>query len=658
MLRRQDTEASASTSSNSNSNSLLTPSASAVVPATLPPPRKGGTKYQNQYHGKYAALARTSSSCRQVIMIIGAIVTLISLNMPWKDDNDNSAQSSSIVLLSPTAMEESFSLSADRPNSISNRNSISGEIITENTPRTMLRTEAKLTMSTDVNVAMDMDMDGLRKAFPPSVWTLAGANSDSETSQIVQDSLSRESKARAMKLCGTFLYSSIRRAASVRDIGQATSTFVSTGDIPYMWTRDSAVQMGIYVGRMHTQKWLRLIVEGAIRRQAFNIIQDPYANAYYQSWVDPSTLALRERVIGRGGWVATRNFELDSGAYFMTQLYDYYVAKGLYKPDVLLAETMIFDAVMLMVDTFIVEQHHEEQSPYRYFELPRNGMGHPTAYTGMIWSGFRPSDDPCEYGYLIPANIHAAAGLERVLELNKRIWKSEDLEKKAKKLLREVAQGIQRHGTVERAGEKIYAYEVDGKGHVVADFDDPNVPSLLSIPLLGWSGCDRDVYRATRKRLLSPEINKFYLDNAAFRGQASPHTPKGFVWPMSFVIEALTEEGTKQELAASHLFQLTQSLNAACNDSAHEGVNSKTGCTGGIGGFSRAWFEWSNVLFVVLVESVLGEQCDAIGQSDILDEQAAMGEKAHTNFFSNKYKNDHRVPKFYLGVEAQVRHFD
>jgi meiotically up-regulated gene 157 (Mug157) protein len=165
---------------------------------------------------------------------------------------------------------------------------------------------------------------------------------------------------------------------------------------------------------------------------------------------------------------------------------------------------------------------------------------------------------------------------------------------------------------VGRAGETIYAYKVTGKVT-----DDPNVPSLLSIPLSGWSGFGHDVYQATRKRLLSPETINLYLNNAAFRGQASPHTPYGYVWPMFFVIEALTEEGTNQEIAASHLFRLTQS---ACNDSAHEGVNSKTGCTGRSGGFSRACFEWSNVLFVVLVESALGEQCDAIDQSDILDE--------------------------------------
>lgn len=106
-------------------------------------------------------------------------------------------------------------------------------------------------------------------------------------------------------------------------------------------------------------------------------------------------------------------------------------------------EPIVFDAVRLMLDTWVVEQHHEARSPYRYSELPRNGLGSPVAYTGarqlfylaawtsgicvastlaprmfsktwaataicpagMTWSGFRPSDDPTQYGYLVPANM-------------------------------------------------------------------------------------------------------------------------------------------------------------------------------------------------------------------------------------------------------------
>ena len=140
---------------------------------------------------------------------------------------------------------------------------------------------------------------------------------------------------------------------------------------------------------------------------------------------------------GRGGWVATRNFEVDSGAYFISLLWNYYRTPGLYAPERLLNETVVHDAVAAMINTWRIEQRHEEQSPYRwvasmgswlaaggrsvgscgrrpccplqhltppglaprpfarrYSELPRNGLGPPSGYTGMIWGGYRPSDDP------------------------------------------------------------------------------------------------------------------------------------------------------------------------------------------------------------------------------------------------------------------------
>lgn len=525
------------------------------------------------------------------------------------------------------------------------------------------------------------DLDSLRERLPPSVWTVAGRNSDLSVAKIVADRklLKGSEMDEGMKLCGNFLFSTIKRAVQVGDMGE--QTFVATGDIDSMWTRDSAVQIGIYVGRMASaaappapsssllsstparavvpgQPFLRPVVEGAIRRQAFNIIQDPYANAYARHWREPSELELKDRVIGRGGWVDTRNYEVDSGAYFFTQLYDYYVAENLYRPDALLEEPLIFDAVTLMVDTYIVEQHHETKSPYRYFELPEGGKGSKTSYTGMTWSGFRPSDDKCQYGYLVPSNIHAAAGLERILELNKRIWKSDELGRKATALLRDMEKGIRDHGVVEvpaasgKGTERIYAYEVDGLGHALKDFDDANVPSLLSIPLLGWSGYDRDVYQTTRARLLNPKFNSYYYHGKVLRGMGSPHTPHEYVWPMAMAIEALTEEGTPDHRAEVFAFQVRQSLKSACNGAMHEGVSSSQGCPT----FTRPWFEWANALFVVLMETTMGQRCDARGRdaSQAMDDGTA--NVRNPQFYENKFQNDHTIPKFYQGIESKVKY--
>jgi meiotically up-regulated gene 157 (Mug157) protein len=417
---------------------------------------------------------------------------------------------------------------------------------------------------------------------PPSLWSTGILPSPTNITSL----LTPEEVARAKTLCGTFFYSTLKRAVHVAGLSQ--EVFVATGDIDYMWTRDSAVQLSIYLNHHTRRPWLRLLVEGAVRRNAFNILQDPYANAYYHSWKDPSTLPLKDRVIGRGGFVATRNYELDSGAYFLNLLYDYYVSADLYRPEALLGEPIVFESVLLLVETWIVEQNHEDESPYRYFELDRDGRGKPTAYTGMTWTGFRPSDDRSAYGYLIPANIHAAAALERVLVLNDQIWKHGDLARKASKLLRDIEDGINKFGIVtdNSTGERMYAYEVDGMGGVLASFDDANVPSLLSIPLLGWSKWDRDVYRATRRKILSKD-NIHYHEGTAVRGIGSQHTPGRKVWPMAMAIEGLTEEEDGPDRNERMAFQMRQLLLSACNDAMHESVGADSVCT-----YTRPWFEW------------------------------------------------------------------
>ena len=484
--------------------------------------------------------------------------------------------------------------------------------------------------------------------LPPSIWSTRKLSTPVD----ITPYLSTNETQRAKELCGKFIYSTLQRAVHAGDM--AEEVFVATGDIDFMWIRDSVVQMSTYLNHHMDKPWLRFLVEGAIRRNAFNIIQDPYANAYYHEWKDPNELSLKDRVIGRGGFVATRNYELDSGAYFLCHLYDYFMAQDIYRPEALLEEPMIFEAVMLMIETWIVEQRHEEQSPYRYFELPREGLGSETIFTGMTWTGFRPSDDACTYGYLIPANIHAAAALERVLILNDRVWRHDDLGRKATQLLKEIENGINKYGIITNEnGERFYAYEVDGKGGIVSDLDDANIPSLLSIPLLGWSGYDHEVYRTTRRRILSDQ-NSYYFEGEQIKGIGSPHTNKNMVWPMSLVVEGLTEEGDNK--AEKMAFQMKQLLLSACKSSMHESVNVDNVC-----GFTRAWFEWANALFVLYTEATLDIRCDVVGSSRAKEKAAklavdsvAASKSQFGLYYSNLYQNSPSFPEHYQGEVAGV----
>jgi len=463
--------------------------------------------------------------------------------------------------------------------------------------------------------------------------------------------LTTEEQTKIQHLCGKFFYSTLEKAVRVE--GSSTpNVYVGTGDIDNMWIRDSMVQLSLYLN-LPNQPWVRLLVEGSIRRNAFNIIQDPYANSYNKKWLDPSSLPVKERVIGRGGYVATKNYELDSGAYYLNFLYDYYRQPDFYNPESLLLEPIIFESVLLLVETWITEQHHDTHSSYRYFELEREGKGPPTRYTGMTWSGFRPSDDPCQYGYNIPSNIHAASALEKILILNAQLWKHMGLHQKVTKLLTEIESGIHKYGII-RSTQRLrrnnntssalasssfyYAYEVDGFGNKLTNFDDANIPSLLSIPLLGWTKYDHAIYKTTRTQLLSSSTNtQTYYNGTLYQGIGSPHTPQHYVWPMSFIVQGLTEihslnttssstgntitnintNTNKKSVEKKMAFQMKQLLQSAYGDAMHESVhvNSKNQ-------FTRYWFKWANALFVIYAQATIPDlQCQEMGSQLIKNEE-------------------------------------
>lgn len=478
--------------------------------------------------------------------------------------------------------------------------------------------------------------------LPAEIW--AGGHRRNTTASLVNEVRALLGEAPTQEvaaLCGRTLYHSLTFGATAHDLGQWT--FISTGDIKDMWIRDSAVQVGIYLSRVSKRPALRRLVEGALRAQAFFITQDPYANAYSASWRRTEDLSKFERQLGRGGWIATRNYELDSGAYFMNLLWNYYVTPGVHAPQGLIGESLIYDAVSLMVDTWTTEQHHEESSTYRYSELPREGVGSPTSYTGMTWSGFRPSDDPNTYGYNVPGNIYAAGALQRVLVLNTAVWNSEDLGARVSTLLKGIEDGIRRWGVVEvEPGVKVYAYEVDGLGSNLTDFDDANVPSLLAIPLLGWTNYDRGIYQTTRARLLDKDKNRYYFKGAEIEGIGSPHTGQKMVWPMAVAMEALTTEDPHERVRLIRSLLKMQCGNGLMHESVN--VDNLNHCT-------RPIFEWANALAVVVAEAALGIDCESEAEKFRLKEIA----DREVNDQGTKPANGGAdLPLYYQGVEAAV----
>lgn len=246
-----------------------------------------------------------------------------------------------------------------------------------------------------------------------------------------------------------------------------------------------------------------------------------------------------------------------------------------------------------VTDVFTTEQHHES-SPYYFVRmncpasdtLPENGHGTPVTYTGMTWSGFRPSDDACRYGYLIPANLMACKALESMI-LFAHMMGDQALKGTAEKLCSDIHLGILAHGIVNHPqfGE-IYAYETDGAGHYHL-MDDANVPSLLSLPYLGVCSPEEPVYLRTRSYVLSAH-NPYYFCGDAARGIGSPHTPDGFIWPISLCIQLMTATSAEEKAACLKLLLSTHAGTGFMHESFHRDDPAR---------FTRSWFAWANSLF-------------------------------------------------------------
>lgn len=369
------------------------------------------------------------------------------------------------------------------------------------------------------------------------------------------------------------------------------TTFVVTGDIPAMWLRDSTAQIRPYLALAKESCELQAIISGLIKKQFFYIKVDPYANAFNEMANHAGHV---EDHTEMNPWVWERKYELDSLCYPVQLSYLFYKNTG---------STSHFTkeyiaGIRLILQLFEIEQHHES-SPY-VFERATNrkedtlsydGKGAPVGYTGMIWSGFRPSDDTCTYGYLIPANMFAVVILGYIEELFQTVLHDEEILKSAQKLKTDVEAGIHHYGvTQNNSGEAVYAYEVDGLGRATI-MDDSNVPSLLSAPYLGYIPSEDSLYLQTRKTILSVE-NPFYFSGDYASGIGSSHTPKDYIWPIALAIQGLTTNNKKEkERILDHLVATD-----AGTKMMHEGFDVNNPQQ-----YTREWFSWANMLYCELV---------------------------------------------------------
>jgi len=359
---------------------------------------------------------------------------------------------------------------------------------------------------------------------------------------------------------------------------EAGLPFIVTGDIPAMWLRDSTWQVAPFL-RSKNQALGELLCKLSISQVRLFLI-DPLANAFNP---EPNGACWHRDFPDQSPWVFERKFELDSWASIL------YLARRVKEvwgiTDHLNAE---FDeALKLMIELAVQEQRHDP-STYRFVRnngvphdaLSNDGYGAPLGYTGMVFSAFRPSDDACQYGYLIPSNYFLLSEFKKLPP-----------HLQPTKLIEEIDSGLKDYGLSEDG----YAYEIDGLGNRLM-IDDANLPSLLSLPYFGAIEINDTHYQRTRDRILSDQ-NPYFFAGTYASGIGSQHTPDGHIWPIAIATAGLTSGSKSEQEFALGVLEATD----AGTGLMHESFDKDDPKT-----FTRSWFSWADAMYLELLLTVYG----------------------------------------------------
>ncbi|HWG18770.1 MAG TPA: glycoside hydrolase family 125 protein [Acidobacteriaceae bacterium] len=372
-------------------------------------------------------------------------------------------------------------------------------------------------------------------------------------------------------------------------------TVVITGDIDAMWLRDSSAQVWPYLQFAREDTHLAEMLEGVIRRQARCLLIDSYANAFTRKTSDPALSWARNDATAMVPGVAERKWEVDSLCHVLRLAHGYWKATGSARP----FDSTWKAAAHKIVATLTEQQRMNGPGPYSFQRkaqaptdsLPLKGYGNPARPVGMIFSGFRPSDDACIYPFLIPANLFAVHALTGLREMAAAVLNDAELAQSCDVLVKTVPAALARYGTVQHSeAGRIWAYEVDGYGNALM-MDDANIPSLLGLPYLGACAVDDPLYQRTRGFALSP-ANPYFFEGTAAEGIGGPHVGLNSIWPMSIIVRAMTSDDDREILKCLRWLRDTTAGTGFMHESFFKDDATK---------FTRSWFAWANSLFGELI---------------------------------------------------------
>lgn len=225
---------------------------------------------------------------------------------------------------------------------------------------------------------------------------------------------------------------------------------------------------------------------------------------------------------------------------------------------------------------------------------PHHPRGAGKEVWGLTRSLFRPSDDAVTLPYNIPGNAMACVELTHVQELLTRLESlsagttastAQTLLKQARLTATGICGALQDVLHASSLTKASLPYEVDGFGGQYF-MDDANVPSLLSLPVLGYLSSSSGEYTRTREAVLS-DANPYFFSGLQGKGIGGPHEGVNYTWPMALITQAMTSTDDAE---------VQWCLDLLVKSSAGTGLMHEAFDVNNVNRYTRSWFAWANGL--------------------------------------------------------------
>ncbi|KAK7946306.1 uncharacterized protein PG986_010627 [Apiospora aurea] len=353
--------------------------------------------------------------------------------------------------------------------------------------------------------------------------------------------------------------------------------FIITGDITAQWLRDTGNQFAHLYGLLPQDKSLQALVKAVINTESRYIAEYPYCGAFqpppesglapsHNDWADN----VRINPPVNNQTVFECKYELDSLAGFLKISRSYYANTN--------DTSFMNDNWKAAMNSIMTTIHDQSQSTWTddwqyvsYYnwtgtagalspQVPNGGNGEPKMANGL---------------------------LDHIADMLDKAGSQTDLSKQARGYAATIRDAVW-NTTPTLNG--VFAYETNGYGGYYV-MDDANVPSLVSLPYLGFLKRDDPNYVKTKQHLFS-RLNPYYAEGKSFSGIGGPHVNATYPWPMSQV-SAIYGSDDDAEIA--------QRLDVLLKNTAGLGLIHESVSIYNATDYSRPWFAWANSYFAEML---------------------------------------------------------